>query len=104
MTVNDGHSRTRGEDEREREREKERERERERERDRVHYVMCVVCASLVSVQGEREREREVCCGFDFEARHISSISRTTACFTGCATKKAGYEIVVRGIKLRLLAG
>ena len=34
------------------------QRRKEEERDRVHYVMCVVCASLVSVQGERERERE----------------------------------------------
>ena len=34
------------------------QRRKEEERDRVHYVMCVVCASLVFVQRERERERE----------------------------------------------
>ena len=68
------------------------QRRKEEERDRVHYVMCVVCASLVFVQREREREREVCCGFDFEARHISSIFRSTACFSGCVTKKRGMRL------------
>ena len=53
----------------------------------MHCVVSVVRASLARLRPDQS----VCRGFDFEARHISSIARATARFSCCVKKKRNMK-------------